>query len=291
MKAVRIKECTTSSLRISVQPGDGLHHGVELISFSNVSGVSCRLSGYPLVEAILDSSREPGDDASIYTPAAPGTYMKAHDTQWAWAGGVDFGDTPLKTFVAPVIILTPHRGVATATLNWIDGPNGSGTCPAFNDVIIGIGGRSVTRFVRAYEPLCYEFDVTPIVEGSTGSMFVKADFSQKANDLADAKTFASSLRTEVASLHHELVHPKMFSITERMQAAESIQQSSEYILEDSPWPKLNASLKRVGQDCDSLGNNAIISLTQPGFGRAVRRDYLKLLASLKSLARVLSHVS
>jgi hypothetical protein len=216
--------------------------------------------------------------------------MRAHDVQWAWAGGVDVGDTPLKKFVAPVIVLAPHKGVATATLNWIDGPNGKGTCPAFNDIVIGVNGQTVTRFVRAYEPLCYEFAVTPIVKGATGSMFVKADYSRRANDLTDAKAFESSLRTELTSLHHELDHPSKFSFTERMQVAESVQQSSEYSL-NSPWPKLNATLKSVDQECDSLGNNAIMSLIQPGYERAVRKDYVKVLEGLKSLHEVLSHLS
>ncbi len=123
----------------------------------------------------------------MYAPATPGALKKALDTQWSWAGGVDVDETPLNTFVAPTIVLAPRNGVATSTLNWIDGPNGDGTCPAFNDLVIGIGKASVIRFVRAFEPLCYEFAVTPIVRGATGSMFVRSDFSEKANDLADAK--------------------------------------------------------------------------------------------------------
>jgi hypothetical protein len=291
LNVAMVRVCAVSSLRITVQNGDGLHHGVEFITFSNVSGTACKLSGYPRVEAILDSAKGPGHDAGMYVPAPAGTLKKAADAQWAWAGGVDVNDVPLKTFVAPTIALAAHTGVATSTLNWVDGPNGDGTCPAFNDLIIGIGGDPVTRFVRAYELLCYEFVVTPIVEGKTGSMFVKVDFSKKANDLADARAGASGLRAAVTALHHEMEQPRKFSFSHRMQAAAFVLQISQNFVEDSPWPKLNSSLVIVSREGETLGNYVIMSLTQSGYSRTVKKDYVRLLASMKSLDEVLKHLS
>lgn len=279
--------CTISSLRVTVKNGDGLHHGVEVMTFLNVSGTSCKLSGYPTVEAILDSGKGPSIVSGMYAPAPAGTRKKASDVQWSWAGGVDVNDTPLKSFVAPTISLAAHTGVATSTLNWVDGPNGNSTCPAFSDLIIGIGGNSVTRFVRSYEPLCYEFDVTPIVAGKTGSMFVKADYSLKANELAEERAYASGLPAVAIRLHHELEHPRNFSFNDKMRAAEDLQPSSQYPIANTLWPKLNSSLTIVHRDVETFGNHAILSLIQPGFSQKVKTDYFRLLASIKTLNMLL----
>jgi hypothetical protein len=289
--ALAILPCTVSSLRIAVQNGDGLSHGVELITFSNASGTSCRLSGYPVVKAILDSAEGSSNVVGMYAPAPAGTLKKAADTQYSWAGGVDVDDVPLKTFVAPTIILAAHTGVASSTLNWVDGPIDGGTCPAFNDLVIGVDGGSVTRFVRSYELLCYEFDVTPIVKGKTGSMFVKADYSKKANDLSDAKGSASGLRSEVATLHHEMEHPGTYSFSQRMQAAESVQQTSQNFIEHTPWPKLNSTLEAVSQEGYTFGVQSIVSLMQSGYSHDVANDYVKLLAGMKSLDEALTRLS
>lgn len=291
LNVASVRMCAIFSLRITVQNGDGLHHGVELMTFLNVSGTSCMFSGYPRVEAILDSAKGPSREAGMYAPALAGTLKNAADAQWAWAGGVDVNDTPPKIFVAPTITSAAQTGVATSTLNWVDGPNGDGTCPAFNDLIIGIGEGSVTRFVRAYEPLCYEFVVTPIVEGKTGSMFVKVDYSKKANDLANTRAGASGLRAAVTELHHEMEQPRTFSFSQQMQAAEFVQQSSQSLVENSPWPNLNSSLLIVSREGETLGNYAVMSLMHSGYSRDVKKDYLRLLASMKSLDEVLKHLS
>lgn len=283
--------CTIPSLRVTVQNGDGMHHGVELLTFFNVSGNACTLSGYPRVEAILDSAKGPSREVGVYAPAPIGTRKVATDSQWAWAGGVDVDDTPLKTFVAPTINLAAHTGVARSTLNWVDGPNGSGTCPAFNRVIVRIGADSVTRFVNADELLCYEFAVTPIVEGKTGSMFVATDYSRKANDLVDARAEATGVRAEVNALYHEMTHPSRFSFVQRMQAAASLQESSQYLIRHSPWPALTSSLESVRREVGTLGIDAVRSLMRPGYSHEVDKDYRSLLASLKSLDEVLTNLS
>ena len=285
------RACTLPSLRVTVQIGDGMHHGVALLTFLNVSGTTCTLSGYPRVEAILNSAKGPSRVAGMYAPAPVGTRKTAADSQWAWAGGVDVNDTPLKTFVAPTITLAAHTGVVTSTLNWVDGPNGDGTCPAFNDVIIGIGADSVTRFVNAYEPLCYEFVVTPIVEGKTGSMFVRNDYSQKVNDLAEARAEALGVRAEVVALHHEMTHPRGFSFVQRMQTASSLQESSQYFIMNSPWPALNSSMETVRRGVGAFGIDAVLSLMRPGYSREVDKDYRILLVDLASLDEVLTHLS
>jgi len=287
LNATSERVCTISSLRVTVQNGDGLHHGVELMTFLNVGGTSCKLSGYPTVEAILDSGKGPSNVSGMYAPAPAGARKKASDVQWSWAGGVDVNDTPLKSFVAPTISLAAHTGVATSTLNWIDGPNGNGTCPAFSDLIIGIGAGSVTRFVRLYEPLCYFFAVTPIVAGKTGSMFVRADYSRKANELAGARAYASGLPSSAMKLHNEMEHPRNFTLSDKMQAAEGLIPSSQSPIVNTPWPKLNSSLAIVRRDAEAFGNHAVLSLIQPGYSKKMKTDYLRLLASIKTLDMVL----
>jgi hypothetical protein len=97
----------------------------------------------------------------------------------AWAGGVNWSTglypsaSAQRSFVPPVITLRAKSGVASSTLNWVDGPN-SGTCPAFKEMKIGVNGVFVLRPLGLgyADPLCYEFDVTPIVRGSSGAMNV-----------------------------------------------------------------------------------------------------------------------
>jgi hypothetical protein len=289
--AGEIPVCTNSSLRMSVQNGDGLHHGVELLTFANVSGSACKLSGYPVVKAILDSTKGPNRLDGMYAPAPPNSVKRAVDVQYAWAGGIDSGDTPLKSFVSPVIVLGPHTGVASSTLNWVDGPNGNATCPAFSDVDIDVGGGSVRRLVRPFEPLCYEFAVTPIVKGTTGSMFVKADYSKKANDLTFARDDASGLRAAAVTVYRELRHPRGFTFSEEMQDAESLQNISQNLTENSPWPQVNSSMAVVGHEGENLGNFAVMHLVQSAHSRDLSNEYLKLLANIKSLNKVLRKLS
>lgn len=287
--APTLAPCAQSALRITVEPGDGLHHGVEFIRFVNVGDVSCVLSGYPRVQAILDSAPAPRGLASIYTPARPGARQRAGDAQWAWAGGVDIGDVPLTSFVAPKILLRPHRGIASATVNWIDGPNGHATCPAFRDLVIGVNGFSVTRFVSSFEPLCYEFVVTPIVKGASGQMFVKADYSLKANDLAAARDEAAGFLSEAHSLHREITHPRRFTIYQRMATASALQVTD--ALHTTPWPLLTASLARVTHESDALGADEVLNLVSSGYTRKVSRDYATLVAGIRQLDTLLAHLT
>jgi Protein of unknown function (DUF4232) len=286
-----IAMCTNSSLRISAQNGDGLHHGVEFLHFKNVSGTACTLTGYPVVRAILDSAKGPSRLDGMYAPAPANSSKRALDVQYSWAGGIDSGDVPLKGFAAPTIVLIAHGGVATSTLNWTDGPNGKGTCPAFTNIDIDLGGRSVTRIVRPYEPLCYQFAVTPIVKGSTGSMFVKADYSKKANDLAYAREDSSSLRASAVTLYRELQRPSKFTFNEEMQTAESLEDASQSLIEGTPWPQLNSSMAAVGQDSERLGNSAYQHFVQSAHRSNVRKQCLKLLANVKSLNNLLRELT
>lgn len=291
IEAAEIPVCTNSSLRISVQNGDGLHHGVELLTFANVSRSACKLAGYPVVKAILDSAKGPSRLDGMYAPARPNSFKSADNVQYAWAGGIDSGDAPVKNFVAPTIVLGARAGVATSTLNWIDGPNGSATCPAFTDIVIDVGGGSLRRLVRPYEPLCYEFSVTPIVQGTTGSMFVKSDYSKTANDLAYARDDVSGLRAATVSLYRELEHPRTFTFSEEMQGAEALQDISQNVSENSPWPKVNASMAVLSQESENLGNYAVMRLVQSTHSSDVRNKYLKILANIKSLNKLLKELS
>lgn len=289
--AAGIAMCTNSSLRISAQNGDGLHHGVEFLKFENVSGTACTLTGYPLVRAILDTAKGPSRLDGMYAPAPPDSSKRAADVQYSWAGGIDSGDVPLKSFVAPTIVLIAHSGVATSTLNWTDGPNGNATCPAFTNIDIGVGGGSVTRIVRPYEPLCYQFAVTPIVKGPTGSMFVKADYSKKANDLSYARDDTSSLRASAVALYRELQRPQNFTFNEEMQTAESLEDVSQNVTENTPWPQLNSSMAVVAQESESLGNSAYQHFVQSTQPSNVRKQCLELLAAVTSLNKLLRELS
>ncbi len=286
-----VRACELSALRVSVQNGDGLHHGVEFISFLNLSGTACTLSGYPKVDAVLDSTAGPSRLKAMYAPSPAHALKTATDVEWAWAGGVDVNDVPPKTFVAPTITLAARSGEATATLNWVDGPNGDATCPAFNDLIIRVGGRSVTRFVNKYELLCYEFAVTPIVAGKTGTMFVRADFSKKANDLALAKDGAANLSQSTRELHHELVTAGKYSFYQKLTAASYLRDASQGSVQRTPWPKVNAYMSVVSREAEAYGAAATVSLMHSGYSRTVRTDYLRLRASLSELRQELAQLS
>jgi hypothetical protein len=179
--ASAVPTCQDSSLKISAMNGDGLHHGVEFITFQNLSNHTCTLRGYPVVEAILLSGKAPKNLIGMYHSSPPRSIRRATDAQMAWAGGVITSDglypsaAAQKAFVPPLIALEAKSGTASSTLNWVDGPN-SGTCPAFTGIRIAVDGGSVTRPLGLgfADPLCYEFAVTPIVRGSSGSMSVKA---------------------------------------------------------------------------------------------------------------------
>lgn len=291
-EASLIPKCALSALRVSVRNGDGLHHGVEFISFSNSGRTSCSISGFPSVEAVLDSGEAPHNEVGIYSPSPLGARKRATDAESSWAGGVDVGDAAPKTFVAPVIVLKAHSGVASSTLNWIDGPNGNATCPAFSTISIGIGGKSVTRFVRAYEPLCYEFVVTPIVAGNTGSMFVAADYSKKANALSNAKASTANLNSDVEELHRDLESQTKYSFNQEMQVAWYVQESSQTLAqEDTPWARLNSLLSIVSQDGQAYGEDAVLRLMGTGRSDDVQNAYLRYVASMKSVKRMLDQLS
>ena len=183
--AASVPTCTVSSLKISVVNGDGLHHGVELIRFKNETGTTCTLRGYPDVEALLLSGKAPSNLVGMYHSSRPGSTMRATDVEMAPAGGVISvtGLYPSKAeqeaFVPPLISLPAKTGWASSTLNWVDGPN-TGTCPAFDAIRIGWGASFVLRplGLGSADPLCIDFEVTPIVRGATGTMNAKATSSK-----------------------------------------------------------------------------------------------------------------
>jgi Protein of unknown function (DUF4232) len=174
-----LRPCTISSLKISATNGDGLHHGVEFIIFKNESHRACTLRGYPKIEAVLLSGKAPKNLEGMYHSSKPGSLLRSTNVEMAWAGGVNWSTgvypsaAEQRAFVPPIISLRAKTGTASSTLNWVDGPN-SGTCPAFQDIRISVARGFVTRPLGLgfAEPLCYEFDVTPIVRGPTGSMNV-----------------------------------------------------------------------------------------------------------------------
>lgn len=184
--AAAVPMCKLSSLAVSASNGDGLHHGVELIRFQNVGRTACTLRGYPQVEALLLSGKTPSNLVGMYHASPPGATLRATPVEMSWAGGVNWSTgvypsaAAQRAFVPPTIVLRARTGEASSTLNWTDGPN-AGTCPAFSQIRIGLGGGSIVRPLglgRA-DPLCYEFDVTPIVRGVTGAMTITTTFSKK----------------------------------------------------------------------------------------------------------------
>ena len=175
--ATSMPVCKLSSLKISATNGDGLHHGVEFIRIQNVGRYFCTLRGYPEIGALLLSGKAPSNLVGMYHSSPPGSTLRATDVEMSWAGGVNWSTgvypsaAAQKAFVPPIISLPAKTGVASSTLNWTDGPN-TGTCPAFTKIRIGLRGGSVVRPLSLdfADPLCYEFDVTPIVRGATGAM-------------------------------------------------------------------------------------------------------------------------
>jgi hypothetical protein len=175
--AISLHVCSLSSLKVSVENGDGLHHGVELIQFKNLTSSACTLQGYPEIEALLLNGKAPKNLKGMYRSSPTGSVKRATRVEMAWAGGVNWSTgvfpsaAAQRAFVPPVITLAAKTGVASSTLNWVDGPN-TGTCPAFDKIKIGVADRFIVRSLGLgyADPLCYEFAVTPIVRGSTGAM-------------------------------------------------------------------------------------------------------------------------
>ena len=185
--AAPLPACKISSLKITASNGDGLHHGVEVIRFENVTWSTCALRGYPEIEAVLLHGRALNNLVGMYHPSPLGSTMRATAVEMSRAGGVNWSTgvypsaTAQKAFVPPLIILPARTGVTSSTLNWTDGPN-TGTCPAFEEINIGLGASSVVRPLGLdyVEPLCYEFNVTPIVRGATGAMNMKSATTWKS---------------------------------------------------------------------------------------------------------------
>jgi hypothetical protein len=121
-------------------------------------------------------------------------------------------------------------------------------------------------------------------------MFVKADYSKKANDLVYARDDISGLRASAVTLYRELQHPRKFTFNEEMQAAESLE-DSQYLIEDTPWPQVNSSMAVVGQESERLSDSAYQFFVQSTHPSNVKKQCLELLASLKSLNKLLRELS
>jgi hypothetical protein len=144
-----VSACRLSALNVSASNEDGLHHGVELITFKNETASACTMHGCPDVDAVLLRGTAPSNLRGMYRPSSRGSTLSATDAEVSWAGGVNWSTgvgpsaAAQKGFAPPTITLPARTGAASSTLNWIDGPNGTGTCLAFETIRIGIGGTFV----------------------------------------------------------------------------------------------------------------------------------------------------
>ena len=127
----------------------GMGHTEVPLTFRNISGSTCRLSGYPAVAA-LDGS---GQVAAHASPVASG-----------YSGGLAAGSTP------PVIDLAPGQQ-ATAQIEDTDNPTGNATtCPSYAALLVTPPGQSDAMRVDLVAAIsdCSGLEVNPLIAGTTG---------------------------------------------------------------------------------------------------------------------------
>ena len=148
--------CTQKQVHIVVSKGlaAGGNEGAVL-TFTNISAIPCRLSGYPTVEAF----------------EATGTPTTARHTPSGYLGGLYSQGS------IPVVNLKPD-GVASATIEAIDHPlDGGRRCPTYSHLLVGVPNEVPTVRVSAALPdegtnlsACAGApQVHPVVAGPTGN--------------------------------------------------------------------------------------------------------------------------
>lgn len=145
-ETVTVPRCVTSDLRITIGAGSPAARSYPL-DFTNVSGASCTLSGYPAVAAYR------GNHVEVGNPAAPDTATP--DTGAQAAPAAPGGATALNAEApAQRVLLVPGATARTAVAVSAGLP--SGTCRPV--VAAGLRvvppGESVPRYLQHPLPAC-----------------------------------------------------------------------------------------------------------------------------------------
>jgi hypothetical protein len=144
-----IAACIGSQITVGVGSGGGAtgHEEVALL-FTNISGTSCTLYGYPGV-AGLDAA---GHQA-----------VQATRTLRGFTGGA------APSAPAPSTITVPAHGRVSARLEWTDVPEGNATqCPTYEGILVTPPGTRTSTRIVSLQPVACTLQIHPIVPGSTG---------------------------------------------------------------------------------------------------------------------------
>lgn len=143
-----VSACTGAQIRQSqTGAGAGMGHLGDILVFTNISGSTCTLTGYP--------------GASVGFPS--GTHSDATRTMQGYLGGAGGYTTP------PVVTLAAGA-TASAMLMWTDVDDPSATCQTadYTELLTTTPNtQSTATYQGTYS--CENLQVTPVVPGSTGS--------------------------------------------------------------------------------------------------------------------------
>ena len=155
IRSTAAAECSTNQIRIAVSKGlaGGGDEGA-VITFTDISAVTCKLTGYPTVEAIDSAGHE----------------VSARHSLSGYLGGL-YTSGPI-----PIVTLTPGT-TASSTIEAIDHPiNTGGLCPLYSYLLVGLPRMPATMKVSAVLPdeatslaACSSPEIHPVVAGSAGN--------------------------------------------------------------------------------------------------------------------------
>ena len=159
--------CALSLLHFTFESNGGLGHGVFRVLVHNWGPSTCTLSGYPRVRVPLEDHRDRGIQSSLQKVMSPGSVAAISDTFNSYAGGYLGPASKAKAIRPPLVVLKSRRGVASFNLVWIEiGPK---PCPVSRLFQIGLAGAARFTSTRVLAFVCSSVDVTPFVNGASGS--------------------------------------------------------------------------------------------------------------------------
>lgn len=139
------QRCGNASLAVTASRSQGATgHGNFVLRFQNISGVRCKIHGYPGVDAI----------------GKRGHILKhAKRTLNGFTGGSRHG--------VPHIVLRPYR-FASADVEWVNFGRGGTTCPSSLSVNATPANTGYTEHLARSVSLCH-LQVHPTVPGRSGN--------------------------------------------------------------------------------------------------------------------------
>ena len=165
--AAKLTPCALKALHFTFELNGGLGHGAFRVLVHNRGPAACLLSGYPRVRVPLEDHRDRGIQSSLQKVMSPGSVAAISDTFNSYAGGYLGPASKAKAIRPPLVVLKSRRGVASFNLVWIEiGPK---PCPVSRLFQIGLAGAARFTSTRVLAFVCSSVDVTPFVNGASGS--------------------------------------------------------------------------------------------------------------------------